>query len=580
MKHHKFGALIMALLCTSTLITAIPVSSDTLTMDTSSLLIPIDYSEYGLGCNIDDTDCDSLESIQTNYSVTPEDRITLPSSIDLSSDSAFPPIGHQGSIGSCVAWATTYYTYTYMVHYRKGITSTANNAYSPRWTYNLTNGGTDEGSTVSNALKVLYNQGALTMNECPYYISGYYSLDWSHDTQAMINALSTRSSGDSMKTVTFTYGASFLSQLEDIKAGINDHIPYIVTLKSNQGLSNGTVRYCADSSHYNQFIYVRNASTTPSGEVEDGHAMTIVGYDDTVWCDVNSNNVIDSGETGAFKVANSWGTSWKNSGYVWVLYDALLGTSQIKSAADSTVAWDAAYTTTRVPFFAQTGSTNRFYYMNSVPDYLVGFVSEVTFTTDRRNQLRATSLCTNYNFTNIESNLIYQNYSNGYASTPIGFTGTIVLNHSCSSNINSYIFGYNWGVIIQDTLPDSYPLTSISCKIVDNLENTIASYYSSGAINGTTNTLMTTINLSRGDVNYDGLKTTDDVNIMLQYLSGSIDLSNVQYRLADYNRDGFVDLFDAIDLSGDLERNGVDVTEINAKIQCFRHTGKFYDEVS
>ena len=39
-----------------------------------------------------------------------------------------------------------------------------------------------------------------------------------------------------------------------------------------------------------------------------GHAMVVVGYDDTKY-------------GGAFEIMNSWGSSWGNSGFIWVPYD-------------------------------------------------------------------------------------------------------------------------------------------------------------------------------------------------------------------------------------------------------------------
>jgi C1A family cysteine protease len=45
-----------------------------------------------------------------------------------------------------------------------------------------------------------------------------------------------------------------------------------------------------------------------SGSTYGGHALTIVGYDDA---------------RNAFKVINSWGTSWGDNGYSWIDYNFL-----------------------------------------------------------------------------------------------------------------------------------------------------------------------------------------------------------------------------------------------------------------
>ncbi len=52
--------------------------------------------------------------IGSNNSIS--SRSALPSKVDLSCDNPyFPEIGNQGSIGSCAAFATTYYQYSYEV---------------------------------------------------------------------------------------------------------------------------------------------------------------------------------------------------------------------------------------------------------------------------------------------------------------------------------------------------------------------------------------------------------------------------------------------------------------------------------
>lgn len=51
--------------------------------------------------------------------------------------------------------------------------------------------------------------------------------------------------------------------------------------------------------------------------------MTLVGYNDNIWTDIIENVVVDSGEMGVFKIANSWGTNYCNDGFVWITYDAV-----------------------------------------------------------------------------------------------------------------------------------------------------------------------------------------------------------------------------------------------------------------
>ena len=44
-------------------------------------------------------------------------------------------------------------------------------------------------------------------------------------------------------------------------------------------------------------------------ETQPGHAIVVIGYDDTKY------------GTGAFEIMNSWGTEWANDGYAWIKYD-------------------------------------------------------------------------------------------------------------------------------------------------------------------------------------------------------------------------------------------------------------------
>ncbi len=71
----------------------------------------------------------------------------LPSSVDNSKLPSFPPIGDQGTLGSCVAWGSTYYQASHELGLMHGWNNKTSNAHilSPKWTYNLVNKGTDVG---------------------------------------------------------------------------------------------------------------------------------------------------------------------------------------------------------------------------------------------------------------------------------------------------------------------------------------------------------------------------------------------------------------------------------------------------
>jgi hypothetical protein len=107
-----------------------------------------DSSGYGMGFIPSSTE--ENESVKIS-SMSSRSLIRIPSRADISSK--MPPVGSQGSQGSCVGWATTYGIKTYHEKLKnQWIYGTApqaggkgTNYFSPAWTYNQINGGQRQG---------------------------------------------------------------------------------------------------------------------------------------------------------------------------------------------------------------------------------------------------------------------------------------------------------------------------------------------------------------------------------------------------------------------------------------------------
>ena len=116
-------------------------------------------------------------------SVSPQ--LSLPSSVDQSTKPWFPPIGNQGSQGSCVAWSVGYYVKTFQeaqehgwsvsnASWQTGSPGYPTQAYqskimSPAFIYNLQNGGYDNGLTISGAINLICSKMRFNGKSCICY---------------------------------------------------------------------------------------------------------------------------------------------------------------------------------------------------------------------------------------------------------------------------------------------------------------------------------------------------------------------------------------------------------------------------
>lgn len=465
---------------------------------------------------------------------------TLPGRVDLSTSPCFPPIVSQGNTAACVAFATTYYQYSYEVNKLNNVTSVEDREiYSPRWTYTLNTGGTKIGVSIKDVYDTLKVFGCVKESDFPFIDN--YNAWLQNDEEAKLEALKTRLSSYGVKEIPVNQNIQSPSNL----ATNNIPLSEVKTL-----LNDGKVLVVGTKGYFNSAIVNGEclAYRCYTGS-EGGHELTIVGYDNFKAYDINGNGTIESYEKGAFKVANSWGTSFdqygisSNDGYFWIMYDAL----NLESVNTDTN-WESSLTGTRYPAFCKhTSSTdsNKFYYIN-VEHKELNLVGEINIdTNDKWNHCiyfnRLSPSATSYS-------IIGQEHLFPFAS-PTGmiahrFNGVLLFDYGEFANpIRNYLNNYKWYIKVEGNLD----YTTFKLRILDSEGNVVSDYDDNDLTNESAYRYKQ-LNLKIGDINYDGQITEDDVNYLMDYNLQITQLSNLQYCLADINGDGKVGMTDLMQL--------------------------------
>lgn len=304
---------------------------------------------------------------------------SLPGRVDNSALPSFPPIRNQGSIGSCASFSTTYTVATHMLGLVRGANnrSVTDNAtkLSPKFIYALVNEGQDEGSTIRENFNALISFGA------PYWASWPYVGDGTNSTNYLEWPLTAEVWREAAKNRLHQTGRV---QNIDTTTGLQN-------LKAM--LANGYLLvFGTDIYGWQYTSFSNNPETNLDNDLAgkkvcwkvlrnpSGHAMTIVGYDDNVWTDIDRDGVVDTGEKGALKIANSWGTNWGDgdAGFVWIAYDALRDTSQVAGVSNSGRA-SGIYS----PFYF-----DEVYWVSALEGYSPTLLGEFTVSHASRSQMR------------------------------------------------------------------------------------------------------------------------------------------------------------------------------------------------
>ncbi len=255
-------------------------------------------------------------NIPSNYKTT---KLSLPSYLDNSTNAYFRPIFNQ-THGSCAQASGVAYTFTYeMNRIRQTSANTSTTQYPSHYTYNFLNGGSGSNGSwytdgwliiKANGCPNIATYGGIAANET-FWMSGYSKYESSMNNRVK----------------------DFFSINVRTEHGLNN-LKYWLLNHFEGNTTGGIVNFAAGVT--GEFHMTYNDIIVEWGR-DVNHAMTIVGWDDTIEYDYNTDGIITNHidinsdgvvnmkdwEKGALIMVNSWGTSWGNQGKAYVMYKTL-----------------------------------------------------------------------------------------------------------------------------------------------------------------------------------------------------------------------------------------------------------------
>ncbi len=404
----------------------------------------------------------------------------LPPSVDNSKLDAFPPIDTQGSIGSCACFSTTYYTLTHMTCLVRGCNAKSDPtravAFSPAFTYNLINGGGDNGSWLTTAYAVMQTNGTPHWKDFPYVGNRSDPLNylkWPTDFATWRSALDYRiAQTGAIHGVDTDSGLTQLKQLL-VNGFVVNYATYISSWQFGKVVNDPSTT--ADDAYVG-----KDVATWVNGS-SGGHGMTVVGYDDSLWADINANGTVDPGERGALRIANSWGSGWRDGGFTWLAYDALKAVSGVAggpSTGRQSAFWSSAV-----------------YWITARPAYTPLVVGQLTLNTAMRGQVGVRVGVSSPSKTSADTwftqNAVYYNGGNyGFAGTTAAVDGHFVID---MTDLAGDIRPYRWYAELQDS-------TAGNASILSNFQAVDVRASSTSTASDTPATADATAVVSRTDL--------------------------------------------------------------------------------
>ncbi len=274
----------------------------------------------------------------------------LPYYVDNSLLPFFRPVFCQEG-ASCAQASGVGYIYTYEMNLIRGTNaSLPENQYPTHYTYNFLNDGSGlNGSWHTDGWNIIASGG------CPS-VADYGGMLWPSADREIMNKLwisdpriyesgmKNRISGQTVIRV------HTQDELEVLKQWFNDHCDGstyggVVAFAAGVGSKIDIRKLSGDS-------FCPGEPAVVKWDPLSDHIMTFVGYNDSIrWdyngdgkytndIDINGDGMVDlqDWEIGAFRMVNSWGTGWCDSGKAWVMYRTLA-----QSLDDGGIANNAVY---------------------------------------------------------------------------------------------------------------------------------------------------------------------------------------------------------------------------------------------
>lgn len=215
----------------------------------------------------------------------------LPPSADLTKD--VPPIGDQGQMGSCTAWASGYgaATYTANRQFQWGAETDEHQA-SPGHLYaRLVEADAAQGTACGTGTLISTAMNLLVQEGCASLATVGYS-----DQQCLEPSLA--------DAANFQIG-SFKRVEPTDRNGVKAELAAGNVVVIGAQLYDDFMQYTGGAVYHGSGVFLMQ------GQQHAAHALACVGYDDSL---------------GAYRIMNSWTTQWGDAGFMWMAYETFEAT--------------------------------------------------------------------------------------------------------------------------------------------------------------------------------------------------------------------------------------------------------------